>query len=107
MYSTFDNLHSVTSNAVAQALQVRSGQVATDTIASESSDSVAYENVQIIFDTPMPTTNYVVCFQSVSTGGCFITLMTRELGYCVINVQNRNFGAQAFTIRYTAICLDV
>lgn len=100
-------MHSVTSNAVAKALQVRSGQVNTNEIAGETDGSVSYENVQITFDTPMPTTNYVVCCQSVSTGGCFITLMAREPGYCVINVQNRNFRAQTFTIRYTAICLDV
>ena len=103
-----NNMQSVTSNAVAKALQVRSGQVYTNEITGESADSVGYESVRITFDTPMPTTNYVVCFQSVSAGGCAITLMSRELGHCVINVQNRNFGTNlTFTIRYTAICLDI
>jgi len=78
-------------------------QSGSETISSISPG--AYADREITFVTPMPDTDYVLNFSTISTGGILFTVLAKTLNSFVVNIWNLNSATVDVPFNWSAFKL--
>lgn len=92
-----NNMHSVTSNAVAKYIKNLSGSFSVIIAAN------GYTNQGIAFGETLPNKNYVVQYRAVNAGSILFTEINRETTGTTVNVRNLNDSQLTITCEWYLI----
>ena len=95
---TSGNMHSVTSNAVANFIINLAGSF------SVSLSSNGYTNVDVQLGQTLPNTDYILQFSATSTGSILFTEMSRTTSVVRVNVRNLNDATLTVNCNWFLIC---
>lgn len=93
-----NNMHSVTSNAVAKYIKNLSGSFSVIIAAN------GYINQGIAFGVTLPNLNYVVQYRAVAAGSILFTEINRETTGITVNIRNLNDSQLTITCKWNLIC---
>ena len=95
---TSGNMHSVTSNAVANHIINLSGSFNITLTPN------GYANQSIGFSETLPNKNYVVAFEAESIGSILFTIMNKTTTGMSLNIRNLNDANLSITCNWSLLC---